>query len=160
MKKLMLVLLIVGFLLPGTALAAPQSLVLHPRPVAQPGNCTDWESAGRLHHVMSPWLKQALRSGQGGQVMKANSNTFIIGIVVTECGGRWLFAKFRNGKFVTNYFPRRGYAYIMSVAARAKYTLSTIGYAASTILSSEFFFIIMLSPDKYGIPMPGKWVVS
>jgi len=66
---------------------------------------------GKLHHALAPWTESAVLSGEF-RAWKTGGTTLVIAFRVAECGGRWMFAKFRAGTFTTNFFPYRGWSYI------------------------------------------------
>ena len=93
----LLVLLVVGGIAPTVATATSMQ---------QSPDCAGWLSGGALHHELSPWTLDGLASpayrGMAGYAV-------VVGFTVAACGGRWMFAKFIDGKLVTNFFTTRGY---------------------------------------------------
>jgi len=113
-KILITVLLVslLGTILPtATVLAAPTDSGLS-------DICTGWLSSGSLHHTPSPWLKAALRSGRGA-IAWSNGGRTVLVFYVAACS-RYMIAIIRGNRFVTNYFPRRGWSYIAGVVARLR----------------------------------------
>lgn len=88
--------------------------------LAQDPLCAGYDDGGGLHHTPSPWLEDALRSGQF-QAYRFGSS-LIIAFRVAACGGKWMFAKFNAGSFTTNFIPSRGWNYILDQVRRARAT--------------------------------------
>jgi hypothetical protein len=94
------------------------------------------------------------------------AQTIIIAMKIAECGNRWFFALYYDGKFHTNFFPSDGWSYISKQIHN--YGLSLITWrnvfvesvTSITVLSMgiffpTFIFIPWISPGKiYGIPEP------
>ena len=75
-------------------------------------DCAEWASNGSQHHVLAPWTEQAVLSGDF-RAWKVGS-TLVIAFRVAECGRRWMFAKFTDNSLTTNFFPDRGWSYIVT----------------------------------------------
>ena len=63
------------------------------------------------HHTAAPFLSQMM--GNDNARLYANmAQTVIVAMKIAECGNRWFFAIYHNGKFRSNYFPADGWQYI------------------------------------------------
>jgi hypothetical protein len=117
------------------------------------------------HHTAAPFLSQMVGSDEA-RVYANMAQTIIIAMKIAQCGNRWFFVLYYEGKFHTNFFPSDGWNYISRQVSN--YGLSLIPWrnvvinslTSITVLSLSFFFpsfifIPWISPGKlYGIPEP------
>ena len=103
-------------------------------PQTTDADCLRWASNGNAHHIPAPWLFTG-----GTQRAWKFGTTRIVAVLVAACGGQWLFAKYNAGVFTTNFFPSRGYAYILEQVRRyhaspaAKTAVSAAARGASRV---------------------------
>lgn len=155
---LVALLLLLALLAVGPAEAAGPERVT--RPQAALADCLDWMADGTLHHALAPWTESAVLSGEF-RAWKTGGTTLVIAFRVAECGGRWMFAKFRAGTFTTNFFPDRGWSYIAaqvrgwtacakSVVVAAVRAAIQLGYTVETVVG------LVLIPENV-CSLPGSW---
>lgn len=117
------------------------------------------------HHTPAPFLNQVIGNDEA-RIYANLAQTIIVAMRIAECGNRWFFVLYYDGKFHTNFFPADGWGYISRQINN--YGLSLITWrnvvvesvASMTVLSLGFFFptfifIPWISPSKlFGIPEP------
>jgi hypothetical protein len=112
-----------------------------------PKDCVDI-----IHHQLSAYAIRALRNGTA-QTWKSGG-VIIAAIPVVECGGAIMFAKWRYGQLITNFFPgdNNPTVWLQKNAARAYISRQVVGYmkvaasiAARVVLSPP---IILVSPSQ------------
>jgi len=135
------------------ALAAP--------PRARPGAAAPCYIPKRMHHTPAEWTRYALKLLRRGRT--ADRQVFVkvyeyaqavggrevtatlVAVYVFRCR-KWMVAVFREGRFVTNFFPGspradapKTFRYIRSVLARAgKYTVLRVGVGLRAFASAAY----------------------
>jgi len=136
------------------AQAVPVATVSH-----QLTDCAEYGGNGHWHHILAPWTEQAVLSGDF-RAWKTGS-TIVIAFRVAECGGKWMFAKFTDNSLTTNFFPDRGWSYVVAqvrgwtlcakrVIVAAVQAAAVASYSVETVIG-----FILLPPDVCSLP--GSW---
>ena len=105
----------------------PIHRVVNAQPLDSWADCIGWATSGGMHHTMSPWTQNVLNSGAFQSW--GNNNTVIMAFTVMECGGQVMFAKFSNGRLVTNFFPKAGWTYVYNVVSQSRLASTVAQFA-------------------------------